>query len=163
MRRLPALLIPLALLTATACVTVADNGRPVGPPAVPAAVDTSVTQRPPSQAPAREELTRTGDGKPPGRAAGHSRDHAVRRTPAASPQRTVRRVAPPGTTSPHRPRALRPAPAPPRRPAAVAPRKKRPQDSRPEATYDMRALCRSAARNGVGANIVGLCRSTYGR
>ncbi|WP_330269940.1 hypothetical protein [Streptomyces griseorubiginosus] len=154
MLRRPALLIPLVLLAATACVSVRDDGRPARPPAAPAttaAAPAPASVAPPSQAPAREALVRTDDGRPRGR------KHAK-----PAPKSPVRRAAPPEAAAPPpRPRAVRPAPAMPRRPAAPAPRE-RPRATSPAASYDMRTLCRAAARNGVGQNIVDLCRSTYG-
>lgn len=103
---------------------------------------------------------RTDDGKR--RASTPPRERA-RQAPAAQVHRPVRRTARPETVVPQRPRVARPAPAAPRRPAAAPPRKA-PQRARPDTApaYDMRTLCRSAARNGVGQNIVDLCRSTYG-
>lgn len=161
MPRLAALLVPLVLLTASACVSVPAAGRPAAPPAAPAPASAAYTPSsvpPPSQAPAREELVRTGDDKP--RAAAPPRERA-RQAPAAPVHRTGR----PEASAPQRPRAaVRPVPAAPRHPAAAPPRKKS-QRARPNPApaYDMRTLCRSAAHNGVGQNIVDLCRSAYGR
>ncbi|MFE9613152.1 hypothetical protein [Streptomyces sp. NPDC006012] len=155
MRRRPVLLIPLVLLAATACVSVRAEGRPVPPPATTAAAAAPPAAAPPSQAPAREALVRTDDDRPRGR--GHDAGPA-----AAVPKPPVRRTAPPRAAAPPpRLRSPRPAPAP-RRPAAPpVPRAKKPRPG-PPANPDMRTLCRSAARNGVGSNIVELCRSTYG-
>ncbi|MGW9436777.1 hypothetical protein [Streptomyces sp. NPDC055607] len=159
MPRLTALLVPLVLLTASACVSVPAGGRPASSPApapVPAgAVHSSAPA--PSQAPAREALVRTDDGKP--RAVRPPRERA-RPEPAVPARRTDR----PGASVQQRLRAaVRPAPAVPRRPAAAPPRTKPPRRPNTAPAYDMRTLCRSAARNGVGRNIVDLCRSTYGR
>ncbi|WP_281912312.1 hypothetical protein [Streptomyces olivaceus] len=160
MLRRPALLIPLVLLAATACVSVRDDGRPARPPAAPAttaaAPSPAFVAPPPSQAPGREALVRMDDGRP------HGRKHAKPTSAAPAPKPPAHRAAPPEAAAPPpRPRAVRPAPAAPRRPAAPAPREK-PRATSPAAGYDMRTLCRSAARNGVGQNIVDLCRSTYG-
>ncbi|MFD3889986.1 hypothetical protein [Streptomyces microflavus] len=155
MPRLAALLVPLVLLTASACVSVPAAGRPATSPAVPApaaAAYTPPSAPPPSQAPGREELARMGDDKP--RAAASPRARA-RQAPAAPGRRTGR----PEESSPQRPRAaVRPGPA-------DAPPRKKPQRARPNTVpaYEMRTLCRSAARSGVGQSVVGLCRSTYGR
>ncbi|QNS09433.1 hypothetical protein [Streptomyces xanthii] len=159
MRRRPALLIPLVLLAATACVSVRDDGRPARPSAAAttaAAPSLASVAPPPSQAPGREALVRMDDGRPRGR------KHAEPAPAAPAAKPPARRAAPPEAAAPPpRPRAVRPAPAAPRRPAAPAPRVK-PRATRPAAGYDMRTLCRSAARNGVGQNIVDLCRSSYG-
>ncbi|MEU5091102.1 hypothetical protein [Streptomyces sp. NPDC021356] len=157
MPRLAALLVPLVLLTASACVSV-----PAAPPAAPApaaAAYTPSSAPPPRQAPAREELVRTDGGKP--RAVVPPRERATQ----APVHRPVRRNGRSEASVPQRPRAaVRPAPAAPRRPAAAPPHKKPPR-TRPNITpaYDMRTLCRAAAHDGVGQNIVDLCRSTYGR
>nr|WP_233109092.1 hypothetical protein [Streptomyces sp. 14R-10] len=154
MSRLATLLVPFVLLTISACVSVPAAERPAGPPAAPApaaAAHAAYPASPPSQAPGREELVRMGDDKP--RAA--APPERAGQAPTAPARRTGRPEAP----APQRPRAaVRPAPA------AVPPREK-PQRARPNTApaYEMRTLCRSAARNGVGQNIVGLCRSTYGR
>ncbi|MFJ4342964.1 hypothetical protein [Streptomyces sp. NPDC088915] len=160
MPRLTALLVPLVLLTASACVSVPAAGRPAGSPApalAPAgAVHSSAPA--PSQAPAREALVRTDDGEP--QATPLPPRERARQEPAAPARRADR----PGASVQQRPRtAVRSAPAVPRRPAAAPPRKKPPRRPNAAPAYDMRTLCRSAARNGVGQNIVDLCRSAYGR
>ncbi|TGN72231.1 hypothetical protein E5083_30305 [Streptomyces bauhiniae] len=156
MRRRPVLLIPLVLLAATACVSVRAEGRPAPPPATTAAAVAPPVTTPPSQAPAREALVRTDDDRPHGR----GRDFG---SAAAVPKPPVRRTAPPRAAAPPpRMRPARPAPAAPRRTAAPVPRVVKKPLHAPPANHDMRALCRSAARNGVGSNIVELCRSTYG-
>ncbi|MEU3218667.1 hypothetical protein [Streptomyces sp. NPDC006971] len=167
MPRLAALLVPLVLLTASACMSVPAADRPAAPPAAPAPAAAAYTPSSaplPSQAPAREELVRTDDGKRRSSAAPPERARQAPADRVHRPVRPVRPTARPGAVVPQRPRTARPAPAAPRRPAAAPPRKK-PQRTRPDTApaYDMRTLCRSAARNGVGQNIVDLCRSTYGR
>ncbi|QHC33859.1 hypothetical protein [Streptomyces sp. HF10] len=153
MRRRPALLIPLVLLVATACVSVRDGGRPARTPPSTAAAPTPPSAAPPRHTPAREALVRTDDGTPRGR--GHTEPvapwHAAK--PPVHPPRAA--------TPPPRYPAGRPVPAAPRRTAAPVLRAKRPRPG-PPANHDMRVLCRSAARNGVGPHIVALCRAAYG-
>ncbi|MFF2730817.1 hypothetical protein ACFVS9_23330 [Streptomyces sp. NPDC058008] len=135
----------VALLSTVGCVSVqADASRPA--PAVSARSGNSPTPHasPAATAPAavHDSLARTEEGSERAR-----EERRRKRADAAAPSRAQAPDLPPRSVPVH-PRA-------PRRPGV-------PHRLPPKRTYDMRAVC--ATGQGIAsAELVDLCRSTYGR
>ncbi|MFE4455593.1 hypothetical protein [Streptomyces sp. NPDC056796] len=141
----------VALLSTVGCVSVqADASRPA--PAVSARSGNSPTPHasPAATAPAavHDSLARTEEGPERAREERRrKREDADRRADVAAPSRAQAPDLPPRAVPVH-PRA-------PRRPGV-------PHRLPPKRTYDMRAVC--ATGQGIAsAELVDLCRSTYGR
>ncbi|MEV8228535.1 hypothetical protein AB0P41_21180 [Streptomyces sp. NPDC079167] len=148
-------LVFVALLSTAGCVSVqAEAERPspsasVRPGNVPAAQAPTAPTEP---AAVHDTLGRTEKG--PDRAEGGKRK---KEKGSRAPARRADVVAPP-VRQEARNQPRRAAPDRPRTPRGVG----APHRARPDRTYDMRTVCASG-RGVASAEIVDLCRTTYGR
>ncbi|MFJ8857707.1 hypothetical protein ACIRD8_04665 [Streptomyces sp. NPDC102451] len=147
-------LVLVALLSTAGCVSVRTEAERPAPSAsarpgnAPAAQASTAPAAPPAVhdalGKADEGTDRTRDGK-------RKKEKGVRapaRAEAGAPPAGQEARNQPPHVAPARPEAPRPA-APPRR-------------SQPRQTYDMRTVC-ATGRGVASAEIVDLCRTTYGR
>ncbi|MER5553656.1 hypothetical protein ABT001_18630 [Streptomyces sp. NPDC002793] len=141
-----------ALMGTAGCVSVqAEAERPAAPVSSAHSADAPVTRAstPPTAPPAVHDALGKGEeqpGRPSGKERPEKKEEGVR-----APARPAGAGAPPARQEARsRPRPVTPArPEPPRR-------------AQPRQTYDMRTVC--ARGQGVAsAEIVDLCRTTYGR
>ncbi|MFG2587802.1 hypothetical protein [Streptomyces sp. NPDC048438] len=153
LRSIPLVLV--ALLGTAGCVSVqAGAERPASPASVrpgnaPAAQASTVPTAPPA---VHDALGKTEEG--PDRADGGERKEEKG---ARAPARRADVVAPPVRQEVrNQPRRAEPARPGPRRGGGT------PHRARPRQTYDMRTVC-ATGRGVASADIVDLCRTTYGR
>ncbi|WP_330346647.1 hypothetical protein OG858_46900 (plasmid) [Streptomyces europaeiscabiei] len=166
-RHLPAVLAALFSLPAlSGCVSV-DTGGPhlpsPRPSLAPAAARTpAVLTAEPAPPSARTAIVRTGE-KP------RSTKPGKRKHPAAQPPEQLREAERQAVDEPparhRRPPAAAAPPKAPQKPAerpptTTPPRPRQPQ--RPAATYDMSAVCGTAADHQINPDIVALCRNNFG-
>ncbi|MFB4426312.1 hypothetical protein C5F59_035185 [Streptomyces sp. QL37] len=157
----PISLALVALLSTAGCVSVeAEAERPAPSASVRSGnVPAAQASTPPAAPPAvHDALGKAEEGTD--RASGKKRK---KKDGARVPDRRADAVGPPAGVAPpagqearNRPRRVAPArPGPPRR-AGV------PRRAQPRQTYDMRTVC-ATGRGVASADIVDLCRTTYGR
>ncbi|MGW1674590.1 hypothetical protein [Streptomyces sp. NPDC002324] len=176
-RHLPAVLAALISLTAlSGCVSV-DSGPqlPSARPSLAPAAARTPTALPtvPAEPSARTAIFRTGEkprssakpekpkrpaAPPPEQPREHERQAAD--DPPAQRRRPPAAAAP--SKAPQKPAERRRTRTTVQRPPTKAAPRPRQQPQRPAATYDMRAVCGTAADHQLNPSIVALCRGNFG-
>lgn len=155
-----------AIVAVSGCVAVPAATPPTRAVEAPAAVmRPAVLDIEPAQPPALTALVDTGPepARAPQKAAAHAEQHHPEHDNQSHHGRRQADTPPPARPAPQHsaPRRRHPDPVPtPQRPRQH--RSTSPAPPSPATTYDMRQICRAAARNAVDEQIVTLCRTTWG-